>query len=97
MYRTYNSQCEAEKLVTSVEKEIVPEDELENYFHKNLIIRCRSLQEIYRKKKCGISPVPKGKEEEEEIVTHKMENTIGENVKISSNFKSYAKSKLVRN
>ncbi|KAF7815783.1 uncharacterized protein G2W53_029752 [Senna tora] len=74
MYRT-DSQCEAEKLAISVEKETVLEDELENYYHKNLIIMCGSLQEIYRKK-YGIRPVPKGKEEEEEeIVTHKMEKS----------------------
>ncbi|KAF7823524.1 uncharacterized protein G2W53_021668 [Senna tora] len=29
MYKTYNSQCEAKKLVISVEKETVPEDGLE--------------------------------------------------------------------
>ncbi|KAF7815785.1 peroxidase 28-like [Senna tora] len=47
----------------------------ENYYHKNLIIMCGSLQEIYRKK-YGIRPVPKEKEEEEEeIVTHKMEKS----------------------
>ncbi|KAF7815779.1 uncharacterized protein G2W53_029748 [Senna tora] len=73
MYRTY-SQCEAEKLAISVEKETVLEDELKNYYHQNLIIMCGSLQEIYRKK-YGIQPVPKGKEEEEEIVTHKMEKS----------------------